>query len=101
MNDDFVAIGTELSSTLRRLGMGDVDMLFAIVAAWPGVTEEPWTSGAEPVMLQQGELTVRAKQRGSIRALSYGVNSLIDRLNEALDRPVVESVRVVGPSRGT
>lgn len=101
MNEDFVEIGSEISATLKRLGFGEVDMLFAIIAAWPSATSEPWTSAAEPVMLQHGELTVRANQRSSIRALSYGVSSLIDQLNEAVDSPVIESIRVVGPDRAT
>ncbi len=93
-------IGEGLSGWLKRLGMPDVDTFFAIAAAWPGAVEDPWKSGAEPAMLDGGELTVRVHNRASIRVLSYGVNDLIDRLNEAIDDPVIQSVRLVGPSSG-
>ena len=52
----------------------------------------------EPVMLAGGELTVRVHNRSSIRVLSYGVTDLIERLNEAVEQPAVESIRLVGPS---
>ena len=100
MNQGLEPIGQGLSGWLKRLGMPDIDTFFAIAAAWPGAVEDPWKSGAEPAMLDKGELTVRVHNRASIRVLSYGVNDLIDRLNEAIDQPAIESIRLVGPSSG-
>ncbi len=98
MKRDLEAIGSGLSAWLRRLGLADADLFFTLVAAWPGAAGEPWQSAAEPVMLEGGELTVRVHSRSSIRVLSYGVNDLIDRLNGAIERPAVETIRLVGPS---
>ena len=94
---DLEAIGSGLSAWLKRLGLSDADLFFTLVAAWPGAVGEPWQSAAEPVMLANGELTVRVHNRASIRILSYGITDLIDRLNEAVDQQAVQSVRLVGP----
>jgi hypothetical protein len=98
MSRELEAIGDGLSTWLKRLGLADADLFFTLVAAWQGAVGEPWQSGAEPVMLAEGELTVRVHNRASIRVLSYGVTDLIDRLNEAVQQPAVESVRLVGPA---
>lgn len=97
MKRDLEPIAPGISSMLRRLGLSNVDTFFTIVAAWPGATDEPWKSGAEPAMLEGGELTVRATNRAAIRVLSFGVPDLIERLNEALGAPIIESVRLVPP----
>ncbi len=98
MSRELEAIGDGLSTWLKRLGLADADLFFTLVAAWPGAVGEPWQSSAEPVMLAEGELTVRVHNRASIRVLSYGVTDLIDRLNEAVQQPAVASVRLVGPA---
>lgn len=101
MSKDLEAIGDGLSTWLKRLGLADADLFFTLAAAWPSAVGEPWLSSAEPVMLARGELTVRVHNRASIRVLSYGVTDLIERLNEAVEQPAIESIRLVGPSAST
>ena len=71
--------------------------LLAVMERWDDVAGEPFADLCEPVDLRQGILTVEAKNRGSIRMLSYGTSDLLRRLSEVFPQARITDVKIIGP----
>ncbi len=69
---------------------------------WADVAPEPWTSGAEPLVILGGELVVRASSAHGVRLLRYAVGGLLEALHRRYGTDAITEIRVVAPSgRGT
>lgn len=90
-------IGGPLRNALRRLGLGEIEVLLFLLENWDSVAGSPWAGTSAPAKLQGGELVIRAEDASSVRMLKYATGTLIERLDEALGDSVVSSIKVVLP----
>lgn len=85
-----------LTATLRRLGVGDPDVMFRIRTEWPELAGAPWDSQSRPSHIAGGVLYVEAVVPAAVRFLRYGTEELKNRLCHQLG-DVVERVEVTPP----
>ena len=65
---------------------------------WQEVAPEPWTEGAEPLVILGGELVVRATTAHGVRLLRYAAGDLLAALHQRYGVDAITEIRVVAPS---
>lgn len=69
-----------------------------VMDEWADVAPEPWTNGAEPLVILGGELIVRASTAHGVRLLRYAVGDLLEALHKRYGTETITEIRVVAPS---
>ena len=95
---DLTNVSGPLRAALRRLGLGDMDVLFRLMNEWDEVAGAPWAGASSPVFMKDGELVIEAVALPAVRMLRYATGDLMERLDEFCGPGVVESVRIIGPN---
>ena len=90
---DLQRIGDDLDAVLRRLGLPSPDALDRLLNQWPEVAGGVWAERAVPVGVRAGELLVEVADGSTASLLRYQVDSLLERLEQALGARLVGSVR--------
>lgn len=65
---------------------------------WDDVAPEPWTTGAEPLVVLGRELIVRATTSHGVRLLRYAIGDLLEAVHRHYGTEAITEIRVVAPS---
>lgn len=91
---DLEPIGPSLDAFLKRIGMPTALDLTAMVDAWSEVAGEPFSAAAEPIGLQDGELTIGVKDGPTASLLKYRLGELLDRLQTHFGAEMVTLIKI-------
>jgi hypothetical protein len=88
-----------LEGLLAKLGLPSPSVSSTLEEGWDAMAGAPWSGQTRPLFIREGELLVEAVSPALVGLLRYAVGDLMKRLDGHLGEGVVESVRVVGPTR--
>ena len=98
--DDMSDIKGGVAKMLRRLGMGDVQVLMELQEDWDEIAGRPWAGRSRPMGIQRGELLVESTDPGMVSMLRYAEAALREALAERFGQNLVTAVKVVPPPPG-
>lgn len=93
------SLETLLEGLLAKLGLPAPSVSKGLDDQWDVVAGAPWSGQTRPLFIREGELVVEATSPALVSVLRYAVGDLMKRLDEYLGEGVVDTVRVVAPSR--
>ena len=96
---DLGSIDQLIGPMLRKLGVADLSVMTTLTDDWDLVAGSPWAGASRPLIIRHGELVVEANSPAAVRMLRYAAESLAKRLSDQFGAGVIDSVRVVAPSR--
>ena len=99
MSGDISAVGNLLGPLLAKLGVAELSVLTELTEQWDSLSGSPWAGNSSPQVIRHGELLVEANSNAGVRMLRYAAESLAKRLSDHFGAGVVDSVRVVAPTR--
>lgn len=88
-----------LESLLAKLGLPAPSVSKSLDEGWDEMAGAPWSGQTRPLFIREGELVVEAVSPALVGMLRYAVGDLMKRLDGYLGDGVVETVRVVSPTR--
>jgi len=89
-----------MRGVLAHMGLPAPSLTNSLQENWAEVAGEPWADQTRPLFVRDKELMVEAVSMALVGMLRYCTGDLLRRLDRHLGEGVVESVRVVGPTRG-
>ena len=98
-NRELGPIDQLIGPTLRRLGIGDLSVMTRLTDEWDVLAGSPWAGASRPLIIRNRELVVESTTPAATRMLRYAAESLAKRLSDQFGDGVIDSVRVVAPSR--
>lgn len=99
MNRDISAVGNLLEPLLAKLGIANLTTLTELTEQWDTLAGSPWAGNSTPQVIRHKELVVEANSNAGVRMLRYAAESLAKRLSDHFGDGVIDTVRVVAPSR--
>jgi hypothetical protein len=89
-----------MRGVLTHLGLPAPSIINSLQENWADVAGEPWAGQSRPLFVRDKELMVEAVSMTLVGMLRYCIGDLLRRLDRHLGEGVVDSVRVIGPTRG-
>lgn len=88
----FASVGAVLEEAIRSLGLGDMVAKGAALHLWPEVVGETVARITYAETVQGTTLIVNVSDSAWLHELRYMEEAVVERLNEAVGKPVVEGV---------
>ena len=89
-----------MRGVLAGMGLPAPSISQTLQENWAKVAGEPWTGNTRPLFVREKELIVEAVSMALVGMLRYCIGDLLRHIDEHLGEGIVDSVRVVGPTRG-
>ena len=99
MKGEISPLANLLGPLLAKYGIADLAILTELTDRWDELAGSPWAGNSRPQIIRHRELVVEANASAGVRMLRYAAESLAKRLSDHYGTDVIESVRVVSPSR--
>ncbi len=97
---DMHDISSGVARMLRKLGMGDVQVLLELKEDWDTIAGRPWAGASRPIGITAGELVVEALEPGAVSMLRYATGALVKAVDDRFGKGQVDRVKVIAPPPG-
>lgn len=96
----FASLGAVLQETIQSLGLGEMVAKGAAMLLWPEVVGETVARVTHPETVRGTTLVVNVADSAWLQQFRYMEESMVERLNEAIGKPVIEGIYFkLGPVR--